>query len=196
MKNVRVITNGCPENRIDSARIIKYLEKNDWHISSKISDSDLVIFNTCGLSEFAQVNSIDIIKEIETLKKKDSSWLVCGCLPKINLELLRDHYSGPVFGSDDLFALKNILDLDITVKGVHANSLIPKYSMTRNLSKRLMTLKLSSFFSINRTVQRILKLRYHKLYRKMENEMSIHTDDSFAIKVSTGCLNSCAFCAW
>ncbi len=195
MKKARIITNGCPENRIDSANMKTYLENNNWEISSSISDSDLIIINTCGLSEFSKQDSINIIKEAKHYKKQTARLLVCGCLPKINLSLLREHYSGQVFGSDDLRTLKNILKSDIDIDTLHTNYLIPKYSLPEKFSKKIKSLRIEKLFSLNKIIRKILRIKYHKFYHKIDNDLQIYDEDTYCIKISTGCLNSCAFCA-
>ena len=38
-------TNGCPENRIDLARMREFLIKNGWEVVNSIEESDLILFN-------------------------------------------------------------------------------------------------------------------------------------------------------
>jgi tRNA A37 methylthiotransferase MiaB len=45
---VSVVCNGCPEKRIDSARVQKYFMENGWLIAENWQNADLILFNACG----------------------------------------------------------------------------------------------------------------------------------------------------
>jgi len=47
-------TNGCPENRIDLARMQKFLIDNRWEVVNSIEKSDLILFNAAPLPISAQ----------------------------------------------------------------------------------------------------------------------------------------------
>ena len=89
--NAYVTTNGCPENRMDCARIEVLLKRTGWTISNNVIDADLIIFNTCGLTEKTETETLDIIKFMRHKKKKDSRLIVTGCLIHINKDLLDKH---------------------------------------------------------------------------------------------------------
>ena len=50
VSKVFLSTNGCPENRIDLARMGEFLIKNKWEVVNSIEDSDLILFNACGFA--------------------------------------------------------------------------------------------------------------------------------------------------
>ena len=84
-KRVSVITNGCPENRIDSARMQGFFEQNGYQLTNKFRDADIIILNTCGLTQYSQERSIELINRIKDRKKASAELIVCGCLAKINV---------------------------------------------------------------------------------------------------------------
>ena len=73
LKNICVITNGCPENRIDCSRTQQFLIDNGYTVTADVQDADVIVFNSCGLTEDTQEGSIKIIEDfnIESGKTKD-----------------------------------------------------------------------------------------------------------------------------
>jgi len=188
-KNVLLITNGCPENRIDCAKIEQFLVQNEWRITKKIGESNLIIFNACGLTEVEQENSIKIIKKLKRKKKVASKLIVCGCLPMINKERIQEIYDGDIFGGDDTQKLANRLGIKEASNNIHANYLIPSTTCSQSMRQRISTLpKLLSLYSIKRRLNK-------SKYRQFWNSVNIVQPDTYYIKVSSGCANSCSYCA-
>jgi len=63
LKRVFLITNGCPENRIDLALIQRFFEANRWTVVPSYLDADLIVFNACGLTQFHENSSQNIIED-------------------------------------------------------------------------------------------------------------------------------------
>lgn len=120
-----VLCYGCPETRIDSARVQKHLKENGWFITEDYKDADLILFDACALTQENVANSLKIIKEIREKKKEDSRFIVWGCLPKINPEALTSEYEGPTFGEKELSLLDEITGNTRPIEKVIANSLLP-----------------------------------------------------------------------
>lgn len=81
--SINIITLGCSKNTVDSEKLIRQLELNDFRVSHN-SDvfSDIVIINTCGFILDAKKESIDTILRISEAKKKGliKKLFVIGCL--------------------------------------------------------------------------------------------------------------------
>ncbi len=79
---ISVITLGCSKNTVDSERLIKQLEINNYETTENIEDADSVIINTCGFIEPAKEESIEtILSAIEEKKRGNiESVYVAGCL--------------------------------------------------------------------------------------------------------------------
>jgi len=188
-KNVSVVTNGCPENRIDCAKIEQFLIQNDWELSKKIGESNLIIFNACGLTEVEQENSIKIIRKLKRNKKTDAKLIVCGCLPMINKERIRKIYDGDMFGGDDIQKLANRLGIKVALNNIHANYLIPHTTCSQSMRQRISNLPKSlSLYSIQRRLNK-------SKYRQFWDSVNIVQPNTYYIKVSSGCANSCSYCA-
>lgn len=81
-EKVGVVTLGCSKNVVDSERLIKQLELNNYELSEKPDNSEIVIINTCGFIESAKEESINTILSAVELKRKGSikKVVVAGCL--------------------------------------------------------------------------------------------------------------------
>lgn len=186
-RKVYTLTNGCPENRIDSSRIQEFFRQNGYEISHKIEDADLVIFNTCALTQSSEDSSIRIIGEIKKTMAPSAELIVCGCLAKINPERLRSVYSGPVFGSDELGKLEGILKSEISFDQICANLLI---NPTSCLDKYCWLARNLQGMGVGIAVKILEKMR-----NRQNKVINICKSDMFCIKVCSGCLGNCSFCA-
>jgi len=81
-KQASLITLGCAKNLVDSEYLITGLKHVGYKINPNVSDSDVVIINTCGFLDIAREESIDKIVEIDELKQQGiiDKVIVMGCL--------------------------------------------------------------------------------------------------------------------
>jgi len=187
-KRVCVITNGCPENRIDCARIQTFLSDNSHIPTDNYRDADVIVFNACGLTEISQEDSIKIIRFIQANKQPSAELVVCGCLPKINMPRLRQVHQGLTF-EHNLERLTEIVETKTSPKDTYANYLAPRTDITSIQRRRIPNLrKVASLMSIKER----LTTPY---YSRLEQTVNVFRPGSFCIKVSTGCLNACSYCA-
>ena len=116
MKKVALISLGCAKNLVDSENILGLLEKDQYQITNKQDEADIIVVNTCGFIEPSKRESIDTILNVINKKAKV---VVTGCLvnryinelkkeiPEVDLWIpIRDY---PRFN-----ALLKTLDQDIT----------------------------------------------------------------------------------
>ena len=82
MKKIHVTTLGCPKNVVDSEYLLGLLKINQFQISERPEESDVLIINTCGFINDAKEESIQAILEALELKKNDphKKVFVAGCL--------------------------------------------------------------------------------------------------------------------
>jgi len=183
-KQVCVLANGCPENRIDASRVEKLFDSNGWSKTNDLLDADLILFNACGLTKDSQEGSVKIIEHLQSSKRDDSNLIVFGCLGKINIKRLREVYDGITFGSDDLEKFIEIFKLKNTAQDIHVNHLLSQTIKKRKLSDLKKVFNLLFFL-------KLFTRFYHAFYNQALNILSLNT---FPIKISTGCLCSCSFC--
>jgi len=187
-KKVCVITNGCPENRIDCARMQTFLSDNSHILTDNYQDADVIVFNACGLTESSQEDSIKIIRFIQANKQPSAELVVCGCLPKINMSRLRQVHHGFTF-EHDLERLTEFIETQTSPEDAYANQLAPRTDIASIQRRRIPNLrKVTSLMSIKER----LTASY---YSRLEQTINVFRPGSFCIKVSTGCLNACSYCA-
>jgi len=169
-----VVCVGCPESRIDTARVRNFLKENGWSITNELKNADLILFRTCGLTERTAGDSLQIIRKIRAEKRPDAKFIVWGCLPKIDPQALRAEYEGVTFGEREVTILNKILEAKKPIEEI-----------TANYEKPVLHFGRSGFLNC---IGRILE--------SAEKRFDIGRNSSvFLIKVSTGCLGNCSFCA-
>jgi MiaB/RimO family radical SAM methylthiotransferase len=185
LKKACVLTNGCPENQLDSARVETYLEENGWQIVDNVKDADLILFNACGLTESSALNSIHSIHNIKKQIKDNQRLIVWGCLPKIDPEMLFQTHQGLSFGEREIDKLDEIIRATKSINEITVNEICePLYreSIWHRLSK----------------IDRLPIKFVHVLYPRLtsSNYLSRSSDSSnFYIKIASGCLGNCSYCA-
>lgn len=186
---VFLATNGCPENRMDMARMQEFLKENDWVITNTVEDADLILFNTCGLTQYREDMSIKILNQLKARKKTSAELIAFGCLPRINKKRFRENYQGFTFGSDEIERITEIIKTKTNGRDVHANYLIPAITDASGDKWKIPELKkLGSLMSIQHRVMT-------KSYNRFCSIINVYRPYSFLIKVATGCSMACAFCA-
>lgn len=188
-KKVYLITNGCPENNLDLARLQELLQANGWLLTATVEDADLIFFNACGLTQYNEKVSLKIVQQLQARKQPSAELIVYGCLPKINPTCVQAVYQGPTFGSDELERVADLIDIQTDPAETYANYLLPStedVEGSRHVWDHFK--KLGSLMAIK---ERLVMGHVHELW----HAINVVYPYSFCIKISTGCLCACAFCA-
>jgi tRNA A37 methylthiotransferase MiaB len=175
------LTFGCPESRIDSAKVQVFLQKNSYVITREVKEADLILFRTCGLTKSSEDHSLEATRKIKLTKKEDARFIAWGCLSRINPRALRREYTGVTFGEADEEILNKMAEAKKPIEEIEANYLLPifKYGIGFRRVLHFPMFFLKSLLGTER-----LSICYEeKSY-----------GSPFFIKVSTGCLGSCTFC--
>lgn len=79
---VSMISLGCSKNQVDAEHLLATLAQNGFTLCGDVSESDVVIINTCGFIQSAKEEAIENILEIAALKKEGTikGIVVTGCL--------------------------------------------------------------------------------------------------------------------
>ena len=186
---VFLTTNGCPENRIDLARMREFLIENGWEVLNSIEESDLILFNSCGLTKVMEDSSIRIISELNYRKKPSADLIVCGCLPKINNNRLKEVYQNITFGSDEIERLSEVLKIKRNPENTYANYLLPSSGHVFKSRWRIQNLKKSFNMFI------VKKKLLYPFYNRFDQAINVFHPYSYCIKISTGCISNCSYCA-
>ncbi len=130
-KKYYILTMGCQLNENDSEKISGLLESMGYSMTENLSESDIIIYNTCCVRENAEERLFGKVGEVKKLKEsKDVILAIGGCMmqEKGMVEKLKKsyHYIDIVFGThtlqnlpEDIYKVlirnekvKDILDID------------------------------------------------------------------------------------
>ena len=127
---VNVITLGCSKNLVDSEVLMGQLKANDFSVehSDKLTDSNILVINTCGFIENAKQQSIETILNCVQAKQKGlvEKVYVTGCLS----ERYKDDLQKEIVDVDAWFGTKDLPLLLKTLKADYKHELIGERLLT------------------------------------------------------------------
>ncbi|MCK5058805.1 MAG: radical SAM protein [Candidatus Aminicenantes bacterium] len=180
IQKICVITNGCPENRNDGAGIEMFFKENNYQLTDNFKNADLILFNACALTNVSERLSIRVIKRIQKKKKNNAQLIVFGCLPKINKGVLDGVYQGVTFGSDETKYLEKVYKKPGHPANFQSSYLIPFLGISFIDKLRVHYESLFSLFTLKEFL-----LKYPDTFNP----------NTFCIKIASGCMYNCAYCA-
>ncbi|MBM3712280.1 MAG: radical SAM protein [Actinobacteria bacterium] len=184
----------CIENRLDGSLFKEFFKRNGWKIVNDASEADLILFNSCAFNKIEEDYSIKKIIQFKNEKNPGSRLVVCGCLPSINKEKLDNCFNGITFGPTSIHKLNELIDAKIGISEITSNYL-PE-DMSRYLSRKTQILNKIRIY----TTLFFMNLKKYidipdVLERRFCPYISFEDPKMFYIKISTGCLNNCSYCA-
>jgi tRNA A37 methylthiotransferase MiaB len=191
-QRVFAITNGCLENRIDTASMQSLLVAHGWEAAGSVREASHVLVNVCGLTNRQEEKSLKLIKRLQARKDPKARLIVCGCLPRINPPGLSQVYAGPTFGSDDMEGLCRVVGINNGHAKGWANYLQPNRAEASGI--RLTEIKGTGTGKFRDPCAYVKRLS-RPYFRYLENRSHRMTEKDYYIKISTGCLNACSYCA-
>jgi ribosomal protein S12 methylthiotransferase len=83
-ETVSLVSLGCPKNLVDSEVILGLLSKAGYSLTSRPSEAQIIIVNTCSFIQDASREAIETILDLARYKEKGTCRLlvVSGCLPQ------------------------------------------------------------------------------------------------------------------
>ena len=93
-ETVSLVSLGCPKNLVDSEVILGLLSKAGYSLTSRPSEAQIIIINTCSFIRDATKEAIETILQLSRYKEKGSCRLlvVSGCLPQRYGRSLEDEF--------------------------------------------------------------------------------------------------------
>ena len=81
-KSLHIISLGCPKNAVDSEHLGGIFEKSGLRVVKDIRDADIALVNTCGFLQAAVEEGIQVILDLERMKKRGAikQIAVVGCM--------------------------------------------------------------------------------------------------------------------
>ncbi|MCP4609010.1 MAG: radical SAM protein [Planctomycetes bacterium] len=178
-----VTSNGCPENLLDAGRVRDYLELNGYDISNDLSQSDIILFNACALTEFHESMSCNMVQDMHQTALAGAQVVVLGCLPKINPERLRQVHRGIALGESEIEKLDELISASTPICHVRSNRPISRCHP--NSPMRWTVLGKVSSILTSRTTRKANAVNLHR-----PGDETI-----YYIKTCTGCVGVCTYCA-
>ncbi len=81
-KKIGVISLGCDKNRVDSEKLL-YFVQDKYEITNDIEEANIIVINTCAFLESSRVESLETVFECNNLRSKNLEKLILtGCLPE------------------------------------------------------------------------------------------------------------------
>jgi len=78
--NYYLLSLGCSKNTVDSESMAQLLERAGMHGTDDAGRAEILIVNTCGFINAAKEESINALRELAALKKKNQMLIAAGCL--------------------------------------------------------------------------------------------------------------------
>jgi tRNA A37 methylthiotransferase MiaB len=179
----------CEGNIIGTSRIYRYLIENNHKITTKPSEADFIIINSCGFIKDREDLCVNLFKNFNSQKKEKAKIIMFGCLIKINQKLIEslnlipiDLNEGNKF--DELFYNK------IRFENIFPscdNKTIEKLFVGKNT---LQESKIISFL-LSRVMSHFSKkvrLNFNSIINRVKFKNRI------LVEISNGCIFNCNYC--
>ena len=191
---------GCGKRKLDGKRLAEYFKINNHKLVNNPKDADVIILITCGASNYGALKAY---KDIEHLKKFKGELIVAGCVPEIEPEEFKKHWTGKTFSTRDLedcpekidkmfpgskIKFKKIEDPNIPWRTIDTS--IPKHAIKDQLIKSETTRKLYAGL-----YNHIFTNYFGEHYMHFGDLIKIPVKDVFQLRVSWGCSKKCSYCA-
>jgi len=194
-KKIFMFSNGCPENYFDAQRIVNFFQQNNWILTKKYTEADLIVLNICGQQLwsplFKQYISLEkMIKKVNKKKKLSAKIIICGCITKINKNLT-NRFADIIVEPDNFEKFNEIIHANKKIETIQTNQ-------TFHLKNNFFTtysLLLKEFYEGPLTM---ISKRYISLRLHINKNKVIYYNSNlkrYHIKISTGCLSQCSFCS-
>ncbi len=194
MKTAHCVNLGCSENALDGALITRYLETNDWKLTDRPEEADLIIVNSCAVTEALEQESLAVYKRMEQIEHANAQVVFAGCLPAIHNQAVRTAgYDGALVTPRSLHRLDTLTDARVPIDEVRSGCVpvsADRVGMSfRNPWQGKLQRTLRTIYDVLDRLPVIPVPRWLWQYRYYPDE---HTE---FVRISVGCMNQCSFCS-
>lgn len=113
-----VVYTGCLRRSMDKDHYEDYLRRNGWRVTQKPANADLIIYDTCGVTNTRSAEVMQQFKDLRRQLKADCNIVVGGCLAKTDPDQIRMVHTGPVFGPREKHKLDSFISSAIPLHDV------------------------------------------------------------------------------
>jgi len=181
----------CELRYLDCTKICKYLSINGHEIVNNPSDADIILFLTCGFTNYTRDFCL---KKIEKFKKYDAELIVAGCIPGTDKEKLLEIFSGRTLTTKDL----DKIDEFFPENKIKFNDIRDGHILYQNPTRPAnLTYIFNLFFKFDliRKIYLLILISFGKIdVDTIFYSFSIKYP-IFHLKVCSGCNGNCSYCA-
>lgn len=193
---IHSMARGCVSSLLETSSYRNLLLKQGYEVIESVNEADAIVLNSCGFSSEVESEGLAQIDKYKTTYP-DKRLIVGGCLTKINQKLLKEHFDGPQFKTEDMLGLlqaldsskKHELDPTATLSDFEADHLNP-FDLDR------LSLKYKVFFSVRSLYYAAARnLHYSNSFIDNYFKGAAIGPDSVLIRAARGCLGGCTYCS-
>lgn len=119
MEKVTIVNHSfCYPSLADIELLQSFFSINNWKISKKTEEADLVVVYTCAVRKEKEDLSKKLIRNAQKKLKKNAELIVTGCLPRINKKELDKMFRGKTVSAKSLDRFNTILNPKIKIQNV------------------------------------------------------------------------------
>jgi tRNA A37 methylthiotransferase MiaB len=179
----------CESNLVSCSRIYRYLINNGHEITYDASEADYIIINSCGVVKGTVDKCLSLFTMYATVKKKDATIIMFGCLVKIDSQSL-DTLDLVRIGPDESYKLDEYFSTKTSFEKVAP--------YCDEETKKLLFHKQAPFsvaetfpFFISRMFLPFSKRIRYNYQRYLKN---IRQTNRVFIEIGRGCVGDCSYC--
>jgi len=202
---------GCPRSEHDAEKLVKYFKANDWHVTYKFQDADIILLFTCGFNQDAEETSVLNIFNVKREMKKNAKLIIFGCLPGINENRLKDMNVSTIT-KRSIHDLDNLISAKVKLCNIKDPNKFNGYIKIKNKDYNLINRLRIFYFRMNKFIKQftwknlsftdIIQLinYFHNKITMISHAFEKKSylpfpNEIFNIKISQGCLDECSYCA-
>jgi tRNA A37 methylthiotransferase MiaB len=179
----------CETNLVSCSRIYRYLIENGHGITFDASQADFIIINTCGVVKGIVDRCLTLFYTYSSLKKKEATIIMFGCLVKIDRELFSSLdvlLIGPDEGHrlDEYFSTKSTFETITPYCDDNTKQLLFHEQKPFRFVE-------NAFFFVPKILLPLSKNVRHNYQRYLKN---VTQTDRVFIEISRGCVGDCSYC--
>lgn len=190
---VCIVANGCHENRMDAELLRVYLANEfDVKVVSDPREAEFVIVQGCSVTQHMENESKEIIRHLKE-ELSPHSVIAMGCLSKFRPETIAGQDSS-ILPMDEIE--HNVYRMGPSAIQYAVNQLYQNPHTIERFQKENKERAIGGYFGRSRNPL------YHGIYgtiqffkNEFERRIDVCNQNTFSIKVSTGCTGACSYCS-
>ncbi len=173
MKTYFLASAGCPRRAVDSQKIADYLETNNLEYTQDFKHADLIIVSTCAALKSREDLSKTAVTWYQEQKRQDAKIVVAGCLGKINPEVKKEFAEVAFISPREIDTLDDLIAAKVRFKDIPDPTQIGSFPLFPDKRER--------------------QAKGDRLNKRLD--LDYEKKDLFTLRVATGCLGNCSYCA-